>query len=291
MSSKISLYHYFTGHLGLRGISAILASVWIMVLLGFILLPDAFANFVLIGPNAYLAFDNTLAGTGTSFSPFFGIDFSSGYFHLEDFEDGLLNTPGASSINGLVVGPNGAIIPGFIVDSVDADDGVIDGTATQAHSMKVDQIQNQILTITFDQATLGAFPTHVGIVLTDNQFIPPPMQIAFFDPNGIIIGGDFLLTNNIQNGGTADDRFVGVINDLGVSRIDVIIPGPSSPSLEVEVDHLQYGILEFIPVGGELIPVDNVSLVLAYGLVNSWWMAPVGIGIGVGIYLVKRKIE
>ena len=43
------------------------------------------------------------------------------------------------------------------------------------------------------------------------------------------------------------------------------------------------------PIGGELIPVDNVSLVLAYGLVNSWWMAPIGIGIGLGIYLVKRK--
>ncbi len=42
-------------------------------------------------------------------------------------------------------------------------------------------------------------------------------------------------------------------------------------------------------VGGELIPLDNVSLILAYGLFNSWWMAPIGIGIGLGIYLVKRK--
>ncbi len=42
-------------------------------------------------------------------------------------------------------------------------------------------------------------------------------------------------------------------------------------------------------VGGEFYPVDNVSLVLAYSLVNSWWMAPIGIGIGVGVYLVKRR--
>ncbi len=42
-------------------------------------------------------------------------------------------------------------------------------------------------------------------------------------------------------------------------------------------------------VGGELIPLDNVSLILAYGMVNSWWMAPIGIGIGLGIYLVKRR--
>ena len=44
-----------------------------------------------------------------------------------------------------------------------------------------------------------------------------------------------------------------------------------------------------ITVGGEFIPVDNVSLVLAYGLVNSWWMAPTAVGIGLGIYLVKRR--
>jgi len=47
--------------------------------------------------------------------------------------------------------------------------------------------------------------------------------------------------------------------------------------------------LKKFAVGGEFYPVDNVSLVLAYGLVNSWWMAPIGIGIGVGIYLVKRR--
>ena len=44
-----------------------------------------------------------------------------------------------------------------------------------------------------------------------------------------------------------------------------------------------------VSVGGEMIQVDTVSLVLAYGLVNSWWMAPIGIGIGVGVYLTRRR--
>src|SRR5690349_9241259 len=44
-------------------------------------------------------------------SPFFGHSFS--YFHLEDFEDGALNTPGVTSSGGVVVGP------GPLVDSVD----------------------------------------------------------------------------------------------------------------------------------------------------------------------------
>ncbi len=51
--------------------------------------------------------------------------------------------------------------------------------------------------------------------------------------------------------------------------------------LDISTNHLT--------VGGELVPLDNVSLVLAYSLVNSWWIAPIGIGVGVGIYLVKRK--
>ena len=41
-------------------------------------------------------------------------------------------------------------------------------------------------------------------------------------------------------------------------------------------------------VGGEIIPLDTI-LVLGYSILNSYWMAPVVVGIGIGIYLVKRK--
>jgi len=42
-------------------------------------------------------------------------------------------------------------------------------------------------------------------------------------------------------------------------------------------------------VGGEIIPIDTTALLLAYGELNSWWMTPIVIGIGIGIYLVKRR--
>ena len=42
-------------------------------------------------------------------------------------------------------------------------------------------------------------------------------------------------------------------------------------------------------VGGELIPLDTSALLLAYGMINAYWIAPTAIGIGVGIYLVKRR--
>jgi hypothetical protein len=52
---------------------------------------------------------------------------------------------------------------------------------------------------------------------------------------------------------------------------------------------IAYTVPSGMVVGGTFYPVDNVSLVLAYGLVNSWWMAPIGLGIGVGIYLTASR--
>jgi len=74
---------------------------------------------------------------------------------------------------------------------------------------------------------------------------------------------------------------------LGV-KIDNCIGGGGGGLVRPEMKINAIGQIT-VPVGGELIPVDNVSLLLAYGLVNSWWIAPIGIGISVGIYLVKRR--
>jgi len=42
-------------------------------------------------------------------------------------------------------------------------------------------------------------------------------------------------------------------------------------------------------VGGFEIQPDTVAILLAYGIMNSYWMLPTAVGIGVGIYLVKRR--
>jgi len=44
-------------------------------------------------------------------------------------------------------------------------------------------------------------------------------------------------------------------------------------------------------IGGFEIPTDTTALIIGYSVLNAYWLAPIGIGIGVGIYLVKRKIE
>jgi len=42
-------------------------------------------------------------------------------------------------------------------------------------------------------------------------------------------------------------------------------------------------------VGGEWQATDTTALIIGYSVLNAYWIAPIGIGIGLGIYLVKRR--
>jgi len=43
-------------------------------------------------------------------------------------------------------------------------------------------------------------------------------------------------------------------------------------------------------VGGMLLQPDSATLVIAYGIANSIWIVPSVAGIGIAVYLVKRKL-
>ena len=116
------------------------------------------------GPSAYVQ---------QSDSPFAAIDFSSGYFYLENFEDHALNTPGVSGSPG---GPTSIVFGSGSHDSVDADDGSIDGG-----SLAGDNWFNSGASVafTFNAAVLGALPTHAGLVWTDGPFFTGVTFTAF----------------------------------------------------------------------------------------------------------------
>ena len=42
-------------------------------------------------------------------------------------------------------------------------------------------------------------------------------------------------------------------------------------------------------VGGMLLQPDSATLVIAYGIANSIWIVPSVAGIGIAVYLVKRR--
>lgn len=199
------------------------------------------------GPTPYLSFaDSPLGGRSAS------------YFQLENFEDHLLNAPGVAASAG---GVSSIVFGSSLHDSVDADDGVIDGNGL-AGDAYFSANGAAGITFTFNAGVLGSLPTHAGIVWTDGAG-----QVFFeaFDGNGVSMGlrGPYNFPDGVNNGTTAEDNFLGAYNKDGISAIKI-----SNTLGGIEIDHLQYA---FSTVNGPPIvnagadrtvdlPVTNVPL-------------------------------
>lgn len=186
----------------------------IAALCGTLAAPAFGATF--FGPTPYLSLAD---------SPFLG----SPNFTLEDFEDGLFNTPGVTVDVGDPVGP------GSITDSVDGDDGLIDGFGTNGWSFFSGNGAGGIR-FTFDAAALGGLPTRAGIVWTDGFAL---ITFEAFDASGASLGtisGDH--SDGSISGTTIDDRFYGIEHAGGIASISI-----KNLSGGIEVDHLQFGMI------------------------------------------------
>ena len=174
------------------------------------------------GPSGGAGLSGEYASGGDS--PFNGIAFN--YFYLENFEDGALDTVGVSTVGGRPLGPSGA------TDSVDLDDGVLDGFGRQGWSYWSSNVTD--VTFSFDASALGRLPSHVGLVMTHSV---GPTTIDFIDAQGqSIITFDALEFSQTVNGSTANDRFVGAFYLGGISGLRVSAGA-------FELDHLQYGVV------------------------------------------------
>jgi len=187
----------------------------------------------LLGPSPYLQ---------TSNSPLFGL---SG-FTVDNLEDNALNIPGVSASSGSVIGP------GSLTDSVDADDGVIDGSGTAGHAW-VGSGASPGITFTFNAAQIGFVPKSAGIVWTDAD---NPTLFEAFDTNGVSLGT--VIGNHADgqsNGLTAEDRFYGVKFAGGIGSIRI-----SSGPFGMEVDHVQYASDVPEPSSAALLTLGGVVL-------------------------------
>lgn len=187
-----------------------------------------------LGPSAYLQ---------TSDSPW-AASVGSSTFYLENFEDLALNTPGVTASVGSPIGPAGN------VDSVDGDDGNVNGSGTAGRSFFANG-GNTGIRFTFSSGTYGALPTHAGLVWTDGA---GTIRFEAFDGNGNSLG---VINGNHAdgsfNGTTAEDRFYGWVNSGGIGSIRI-----SNSSGGIEVDHLQYGA----------VPEPATMTVLGLGLAS-----------------------
>src|SRR6185312_8199847 len=154
-----------------------------------------FVRNVLVGASLLLAAPLASGQTFLGPTPYlsqadspFAASITAGTTFLETFESGSLTTPGVTPSTGSVVPPGG------ITDSVDGDDGSIDGSGTGGHSF-----------FSADGPT--------GITTTFEAFGPGGASLGQIGPVAIADGS--------ISGTTAEDRFFGVINPAGISAIHI----------------------------------------------------------------------
>lgn len=147
---------------------------------------------------------------------------------LQDFENSSLLPSGVTISAGALHGPSG------VTNSVDEDDGVVDGDGTGGHSLMAEDGAAGI-TFDFDAQELGGLPVWVGVVWTDGE---GETTFEAFGADGSSIGsiGPVPLADpELPAGSTANDSFFGATDPGGISRIRI-----RNSSGHIEVDHLQF---------------------------------------------------
>lgn len=185
---------------------------WLVALSGAALSVTGASAAVFFGPTAYLSSGDVPAGFYAGGSPTF----------LEDFEDGSLDG-GITASAGSIIGPGG------LTDSVDADDGVIDGSGSQGHSFFFGSGGTGI-TFTFSTPVTAA-----GVVWTDGAGVT---SFEAFDALGASLGtiGPVAISDGSITGTTGEDSFFGIQDPGGIGSIRI-----ANASGGIEVDHVQYG--------------------------------------------------
>jgi hypothetical protein len=196
------------------------------------------------GPSAYLQHGDTPAEFICENCP----------LHVEDFEDGMLSDF-LTIDNGMVFPPNGTTGTNQpSTDSVDGDDGSVDGFGLNAYSWFSGSVQS--LTIDFAEGVKSA-----GLVFTDGDSASTNVMLEAFDMSGTSLGvinaGD--LADDSFYGETAEDRFLGFTNtDGAIYSMTLSIDAGTG----IEVDHIQW------QSHAECVPEPATGILVLFGLLG-----------------------
>lgn len=161
----------------------------------------------------------------------------------------LLDTLEDRSLDASLTGTHGALLDvgfGGARDSVDADDGLIDGNCgPQTAGRCVSWFNgNGAQGVTFTFVGSGALPTAFGLVWTDGG---GTITFSAIGAEGQSLGSVSAsgFADNSFGGTTGEDRFFGVQFAGGIRSITI-----TNSSGGIEVDHLQYGAMAPVPEPG-----------------------------------------
>jgi hypothetical protein len=202
---------------------------------------------IVFGPSPYLSATDLPAGF-----------FAGAPSLLEDLEDNSLH-PSLSASAGSIIG---AAQFGSLVDSVDADDGVIDGLGQNGRSWFSG---NGAGGVTFTYVGAGPLPTAFGIVWTDGG---GSVTFEALDGSNIVVASGIFggFADGSSSGTTGEDRFIGVTHEEGIKAIRV-----SNSAGGIELDHIQYGTM--------MAPVPEPG---------TWMLVSLGLGC-VGVAQRRRR--
>lgn len=204
-----------------------------------LLLPVAAqAGTMTFGPSPYLEADQTTQDTPAGFFDFTSPGFKTAW--IEDFEPSGPVTPVDPFLTitpGVILPPNSTSGAGSsVTDSVDGDDGLVDGSGTGGHSWFADGANE--ITVSFMNGVRAA-----GLVFTDGDPDSTKITLEAFSVGGASLGiidaGN--LADDFVTGQTPEDRFLGFTDDMTpIGSIKLVMTGGDG----IEIDHVHWQVPE-----------------------------------------------
>lgn len=216
----------------------------------------------LIALAAFLAVPFSVQGATVPFGPTpylqaGGADTPAGFFNFSDpgFKTAWIENfepdqgPGSTDPvdDFLTISPGAVLLPNSfsgagssVTDSVDGDDGSVDGSGTNGHSWFTGEGTNEV-TVTFERGVRAA-----GLVFTDGDPNSTKITLEAFDTMGgslaLIDAGD--LAGPFFTGQTAEDRFLGFTDEMTeIGSIKLVMTGGSG----IEIDHVHWQEPAMVP--------------------------------------------
>jgi len=170
---------------------------------------------------------------------------------LEDFEDGMLDHGIVlTSADGQIIGPGFSSGLEGLTDSVDGDDGDIDGVGNEAYSYFS---AGNTITIGLPSPMKSA-----GFVWTDGDR-NTMTTVDFYGPDGLLGSiGPLDLADDSFQGTTGEDTFFGAQDPNGITSIVVTNNGGSG----IEIDHIQF---EDCSACVTAVPEPSTFAIFAFG--------------------------